>query len=129
MPWDESVTVTVELGVDSTVSTVDGPAGRQVQQPRFAADGTRWDVCDEGGWLNVRRNGRAVLAEPHEHAGPSWGPGQRSYAVSPDGRYVVLNRNEDGFGRLVLVDVDSTERIFTKPANERTEAYVTGRFG
>ncbi len=28
-----------------------------------------------------------------------------------------------------LVEVDSTERIFTAPREERTEAYVTGRFG
>ena len=27
----------------------------------------------------------AVLAEHHEHAEPAWGPGQRSYAWSPDG--------------------------------------------
>ena len=29
----------------------------------------------------------------------------------------------------VLVEYDSTQRIFTTPADERTEAYVTGRFG
>jgi phosphate transport system ATP-binding protein len=28
-----------------------------------------------------------------------------------------------------LIEFDETERLFTKPANERTEAYVTGRFG
>ena len=28
-----------------------------------------------------------------------------------------------------LVEFDETERIFTSPANERTEAYITGRFG
>jgi phosphate transport system ATP-binding protein len=28
-----------------------------------------------------------------------------------------------------VVEADATSRIFTKPANERTEAYVTGRFG
>jgi phosphate transport system ATP-binding protein len=29
----------------------------------------------------------------------------------------------------VLVEYDSTQKIFTTPADERTEAYVTGRFG
>ena len=29
----------------------------------------------------------------------------------------------------VLVEYDSTEKIFTSPADERTEGYVTGRFG
>jgi phosphate transport system ATP-binding protein len=28
-----------------------------------------------------------------------------------------------------LIEVDATERIFTSPREERTEAYVTGRFG
>jgi len=29
----------------------------------------------------------------------------------------------------VLVEYDRTVNIFSKPADERTEAYVTGRFG
>lgn len=28
-----------------------------------------------------------------------------------------------------LVEMNSTEQLFTRPANDRTEAYVTGRFG
>jgi phosphate transport system ATP-binding protein len=28
-----------------------------------------------------------------------------------------------------LIEFDETDRIFTKPAHERTEAYITGRFG
>ncbi|MGI8509190.1 MAG: phosphate ABC transporter ATP-binding protein PstB [Gemmatimonadaceae bacterium] len=28
-----------------------------------------------------------------------------------------------------LVETDTTDRMFTRPANERTEAYITGRFG
>jgi phosphate transport system ATP-binding protein len=33
------------------------------------------------------------------------------------------------FDRGELIEYDETERIFTSPANERTEAYITGRFG
>ncbi|MFL5448258.1 MAG: phosphate ABC transporter ATP-binding protein PstB [Gemmatimonadales bacterium] len=33
------------------------------------------------------------------------------------------------FDRGQLVEFDETERLFTKPAHERTEAYITGRFG
>ena len=33
------------------------------------------------------------------------------------------------FDRGELIEFDETERLFTKPANERTEAYITGRFG
>jgi phosphate transport system ATP-binding protein len=29
----------------------------------------------------------------------------------------------------MIVEYDRTEVIFTKPSDERTEAYVTGRFG
>jgi len=28
-----------------------------------------------------------------------------------------------------LVELDQSERIFTNPKHERTEAYITGRFG
>jgi phosphate transport system ATP-binding protein len=34
---------------------------------------------------------------------------------------------DDGVG--TLVEYDATEKIFTQPADERTEGYVTGRFG
>jgi phosphate transport system ATP-binding protein len=33
------------------------------------------------------------------------------------------------FDRGELIEFDDTERIFTTPAHERTEAYITGRFG
>jgi phosphate transport system ATP-binding protein len=33
------------------------------------------------------------------------------------------------FDRGELIEFDETERLFTKPAHERTEAYITGRFG
>jgi phosphate transport system ATP-binding protein len=33
------------------------------------------------------------------------------------------------FDRGELIEYDETERLFTKPAHERTEAYITGRFG
>jgi phosphate transport system ATP-binding protein len=33
------------------------------------------------------------------------------------------------FDRGQLIEFDETERIFTSPAHERTEAYITGRFG
>ena len=32
-------------------------------------------------------------------------------------------------GTGVLVEFDRTETIFTRPADERTESYVSGRFG
>ncbi len=35
--------------------------------------------------------------------------------------------DEDGTGR--LIEVDDTAKLFTKPADRRTEDYITGRFG
>jgi len=35
----------------------------------------------------------------------------------------------DGDRSGVLVEYDSTDKIFTQPSDDRTEAYVTGRFG
>ena len=35
----------------------------------------------------------------------------------------------DGKRTGILVEYDRTEKIFTQPSDERTEGYVTGRFG
>ena len=40
-----------------------------------------------------------------------------------------LEVKDDGSRHGILVEYDSTEKIFTQPADERTEGYVTGRFG
>lgn len=102
MPWDAAHVVSVDWdGANRCVERVAGA----LQQPRWAA-GTRWWVTDEDGWANVARDGEVVVAEQREHAGPTWGPGQRSYAVSPDGTHVAFARNEDGFGRLCVADAD-----------------------
>ena len=36
---------------------------------------------------------------------------------------------DDGKRSGILVEYDDTEKIFTSPSDERTEGYVTGRFG
>lgn len=102
MAWDGSVV---------TSAAWDGTAGDRwrvngaIQQPRLVG-GRLWWVSDETGWLNVSRDRVTVVSETFEHAGPTWGPGQRSYAVSPDGDRVAFTRNESGFGRLCLADLD-----------------------
>lgn len=112
MPWDESRIVVHEVGRDGTTIAAGG-AGLAVGQPRYAPDGSALAfVSDATGWMNVwvsRPDGsgaQPLLDEPAEHAEPTWGPGQRSFAWSPDARAIALNRNERGFGRLVVVRRD-----------------------
>lgn len=106
MPWDAAERVDARI-VDGRVATITTwrPAEASVQQARFAPDGTPTCVHDASGWLNVAVGDRLVGAEAVEHAGPTWGMGQRSYAVRPDGS-VVVARNVAGFGALSVFDPD-----------------------
>ena len=102
MPWDAARFESAAFdGSDRRQLRPDG-AG---QQPRFMPDGTGISVRDDTGWLNLWLADEPLVDEPFEHAGPTWGPGQRSFAVSPDGAQVAFTRNERGFGRLCVVDV------------------------
>lgn len=106
MPWDGAARFTGALDQDAP-ALVERRHGVAVQQPGHLADGTPVDVCDASGWLNVYVGQQPVVAEPFEHAAPTWGPGQRTWAASPDGRSLVFARNEAGFGRLVVADIAS----------------------
>lgn len=55
---------------------------------------------------------------------------QQAARVSDMTAFFTAEVQEDQDRRTgVLVEYDKTERIFTNPADERTENYVTGRFG
>jgi dipeptidyl aminopeptidase/acylaminoacyl peptidase len=120
MPWDggERVDVRVRGGAPVTVPadpadlviTTWRPRDGAVQQPRFAPDGSPTCIHDGSGWVNVNVGDVAVLPEPVEHGGPTWGMGQRSYAVRPDGSTVVA-RNRVGFGSLVVADGAGTSDL------------------
>ena len=91
MPWDGSRIALHDRDTRET-TIVAGGDEIAVGQPRFSPDGRALAfVCDANGWMNLwvasadGADARPVLDEPHEHAEPSWGPGQRSYAWSPDG--------------------------------------------
>ena len=117
MSWDASRIVVGDargFGTGSAAKVVAGGAGISVGQPRFSpsGDALAW-VTDERGWWNVvvadahGDGARPVAPEPFEQAEPAWGLGQRSFAWSPDGRAIVLCRNESGFGRLLAVTLDA----------------------
>jgi dipeptidyl aminopeptidase/acylaminoacyl peptidase len=111
MPWDRSRLEHARLDrrrkrdrrVDRVAPSVDASA----QQPSFTPDGRLVCVRDDTGWANVWLGEAPLLDEPFEHAGPSWGLGQRSYAIEPSGRRIAFTRNEGGFGRLCVVDLAS----------------------
>ncbi len=94
MPWDASRIVV--RGTDGARVVADAPA---CGQPRFAPTGEKLAFVREA-MLCV--DGEPVLDEAFEHAEPSWSPGQRSFAWSPDGSELAWCRNEHGFGRLVV---------------------------
>ena len=55
---------------------------------------------------------------------------QQAARVSDMTAFFTAEVKEEGDRRTgVLVEYDKTERIFTNPSDERTENYVTGRFG
>jgi phosphate transport system ATP-binding protein len=54
---------------------------------------------------------------------------QQAARVSDRTAFFTVDLTEDGHRTGALVEFDDTEAIFTNPHDERTEAYVTGRFG
>lgn len=104
MPWDAAHTVTAPTGSSAAGVRRWRPSGASVQQPRWCADGSLSCVHDATGWMNVYVDRVPVAAEEVEQAGPTWGMGERSYALSPDGEFVAFTRNERGFGRLCVVE-------------------------
>jgi dipeptidyl aminopeptidase/acylaminoacyl peptidase len=103
MPWDAAERVDLQLATGA-ISTW-RPDDAAVQQPRFAPNGEPVHVHDGSGWLNVYIGDRAIVSEPIEHAGPTWGQGNRSYALDPTGTRVAFTRNERGFGAMCVVDL------------------------
>ena len=54
---------------------------------------------------------------------------QQAARVSDRTAFFTTEVNSEGQRTGVLVEMDRTERIFTAPADQRTEDYITGRFG
>jgi phosphate transport system ATP-binding protein len=54
---------------------------------------------------------------------------QQAARVAEMTAFFSLQLAEDGSRHGILVEYDATSKIFTQPSDERTEGYVTGRFG
>jgi phosphate transport system ATP-binding protein len=54
---------------------------------------------------------------------------QQAARVSDRTAFFTVEVDQSGSRTGVLVEVDTAEQIFTNPSDERTEAYITGRFG
>jgi len=54
---------------------------------------------------------------------------QQAARVADMTAFFTVNRGDEGRRTGVLVEYDATSKIFTQPADKRTEDYVTGRFG
>ncbi len=54
---------------------------------------------------------------------------QQAARVAEMTAFFSLDVHDDGSRNGILVEYDATEKIFTQPGDERTEGYVTGRFG
>jgi phosphate transport system ATP-binding protein len=54
---------------------------------------------------------------------------QQAARVADMTAFFSISRGEEGHRYGELVEYDATEKIFTHPADRRTEDYVTGRFG
>lgn len=124
MSWDHSTVSVVSLEAVAEAArrgdpvpppvAVALPSPVAVAQPRVRPGGGELGfLCDAGGWLNLwsaRLDGSAaepLVAEASEHAGPTWGPGDRTWAWSPDGTRAAFTRNQAGFGELCIVDLAS----------------------
>jgi phosphate transport system ATP-binding protein len=53
---------------------------------------------------------------------------QQAARVADMTAFFTLERTDTG-GHGVLVEYDETPKLFTQPADKRTEGYLTGRFG
>jgi len=119
MGWDESRIVIYDLETGER-RIVMGDPEVACAQPRWSPSGkTLAFLCDKSGYLNLWRaagDGSAPAPwweEPVEHGGPQWSSGASTYAWSPDGRQIALGRNEDGYWKTQLLEIDGANGAIT----------------
>jgi dipeptidyl aminopeptidase/acylaminoacyl peptidase len=134
MPWDHTMlkvasldTGNNELPIATEQRTLVDKDDVSVLQPQFSPDGKSLAyISDESGWWNLclydieTDTHRALTNEPVEVGGPAWVQGVRYYGFSPNGRLIYYVRNEAGFDRLWVYDLDKEE---TRPSTVPLQAY------
>lgn len=123
MPWDSTVLEMASLdtsrpglpGIAEAQTLVDNP-DVAIFQPQFSPDGRYLAyVSDESGWSGLylydlgTESHRALTTEPVDVGVPAWAQGLRTWGFSPDGRRIYYVRNEAGFSRLWVFDLDRDE--------------------
>ena len=123
MPWDSTL---LKLGhVDATgpglprvdeVETLIDKADVSVLQPEFSPDGRSLAyLSDESGCSNLylydlaSGTHRQLTSGAYEIGGPAWAQGRRAYGFHPDGQRIYYLRNEAGFERLWVYDLQAQE--------------------
>ena len=126
MPWDGTVLRTGVLRETKSglpfldqVETIAGGPDISIFQPEFSPDGHHLAyVSDETGWWQLYLYdlasgvSRQLTDTPAEHGIPAWIQGMRTYAFSPDSRWIFFLRNQDG--RITLWRIDLSARAEEK---------------
>lgn len=114
MPWNLGRIVVGRSDGTEAVVVAQGPG---VGQPRFSPSGDQLAYLSEAsGWLNIQIasvtgwDSEPLLSEAAEHGLPQWHPRVSTFAWSPDGREMVVARNDRGRQTLDVIEVDSGNR-------------------
>jgi len=119
MPWDSTRLVMATLDTAGAglptvahVGTLVDKPDVAATQPQFSPDGQSLAyLADGNGWKNLylydlqAQTHRSLTSDPAEIGRPAWAQGIRSYAFSPDGRFIYYLRNEAGFSHLWVYDL------------------------
>ncbi|MCV2488434.1 prolyl oligopeptidase family serine peptidase [Geodermatophilus sp. YIM 151500] len=117
MPWDAAQLVV--RSVDGAESVVAGGPGESAVQPRWAADGTLWFLCDRTDAWSLYRwrpggDAELVFDAGSDIALPQWVFGQSRYALLADGR-IALAYPRDGADRLAVLEPGGAPRELDLP--------------
>ncbi len=135
MPWDSTMLVMATLRVSGSelptvaqVETLVDKPDVAVFQPQFSPDGCSLAyVSDEGGWGNLwlydleAGESYPLTTDPVDVIRPAWRQGIRTWGFGPSSRCIFYVRNEAGFDRLWVYDLDAREaRAVRSPLEDYT---------